>query len=172
MKMLSILILALVAAIFAGACTADDREALRELAGPTTKCTAAQCSSVVAAKTVNVSRGVLACCLLLGSCTFTPTPVPPDPSAMGGSPSTGGAASTGGARATGGMVATGGASSLTLCQQACANLARLGCPEDQATCPAQCELNSKDSRFTQNIQCRINATSKAAIQACGIASCR
>ena len=167
--MLSILILALVAAIFAGACQSGEPEALT---APTTKCSDPQCSSVVAAKTVNASRGVLACCLMLGACTFTPTPVPPVPSAMGGSSSTGGAASTGGARATGGTSAAGGASSLTLCQQACANLAKFGCPEDPETCPAQCELNLKDARFSQNVQCRINATSKAAIQACGIASCK
>lgn len=96
----------------------------------------------------------------------------------GGSISTGGVSATGGATPAAGAPAqtggasTGGASGQTKCQLACANLDRLGCPEDQSTCVGQCEILTHDSRFTFDAECRINATTKAQAQACGIASCK
>lgn len=97
-------------------------------------------------------------------------PVPP---AVGGATSTGGAG-LGGSPGVAGETALGGTAGATVrpCHLVCANLARLGCPEDQATCFGQCEILASDSRFTLGIQCRINAKTKAEAQACGPASCR
>lgn len=98
---------------------------------------------------------------------------PPTPPAAGGAISLGGTGSGGETSAAGQAgQATGGVGPASKCQLACSNLARLGCPEDQSTCVGQCEILTHDSRFTFDADCRINATTKAAAQACGIASCR
>jgi hypothetical protein len=86
-------------------------------------------------------------------------PLPVDPTSAGGASGVGGAASA-------------GTSGETPCGLACANLARLGCPEDQSSCVRLCELHATDSRFSQSISCRIAAQSVADAQACGPASCR
>jgi hypothetical protein len=97
-----------------------------------------------------------------------PTPVP----AAGGSVSTGGNPAVAGETSLAGQAGAAGSATATKCQLACANLARLGCPEDQRTCDGQCEILTHDSRFTFSADCRINATTKAQAQACGIASCK
>lgn len=104
--------------------------------------------------------GVLAVCSVGANGCGPTKPEPVGPSALGGAPSFGGA------------TGTAGAVPVTKCELACANLEVLGCPEDQKTCVASCELHSRDNRFTQNIDCRINARTKTEAQACGPASCR
>lgn len=104
---------------------------------------------------------------MAASCQPQPAPV-----GVGGSFGTGGAAATGGALPTGGALGTGGAAELAPCKQACANLAALGCPEDQSTCVALCTLHATDDRFSQNTRCRINAKTQLDAQKCGPASCR
>lgn len=82
----------------------------------------------------------------------SPPPGPPGP--LGGAPN-GGAAGTAGAPS---------------CASACANLARLGCPEDD--CEGQCARIVADGRFQIDLACRANARTQAEAQACGPASCR
>lgn len=94
---------------------------------------------------------------------------PPTPPAAGGTFSTGGSPATGG---VGPVAGAAGAPAPTLCQQACANLAKLGCPEDQATCVGQCDILTSDARFGLSLSCRINAKTKTDAQKCGPASCR
>lgn len=78
---------------------------------------------------------------------------------------------TGGAPA-GGSPGAAGSVAVTRCELACANLVVLGCPEDHTSCVAICELHTTDDRFSQNLDCRINARTKAEAQSCGPASCR
>lgn len=103
-------------------------------------------------------------------CPVKPAPTP----CVGGAFSTGGTVAAGGTQSDAGAPSAGqaGATSVSRCQRACAAYVRFGCPEDQSTCVAQCEIMISDSRFTFDVDCRINATSKAAIQACGIGSCK
>jgi hypothetical protein len=111
----------------------------------------------------------LMCSQVPAACHNNPTPNPPNPDA-----GTGGAMSTGGRSSVGGNVATGGVGpvELPICTRACDNLKALGCPESQSTCVALCNLHSSDDRFTQNLDCRVNAKTKAEAQKCGVASCR
>jgi|WetSurMetagenome_2_1015567.scaffolds.fasta_scaffold792284_1 hypothetical protein len=88
-----------------------------------------------------------------------PNPNPPTPGVGGNS-------------GAGGSAPVAGAPSQAKCSLACANLAALGCPEDQSTCSQQCEILTHDDRFTFNVDCRINAKTKAAAQACGVGSCK
>jgi hypothetical protein len=96
----------------------------------------------------------------------------PDASTGGMGPAAGGNPSTGGDASQGGSGGFDAGPYFTPCQQACANLAKLGCPESQTTCVAMCSLHTSDNRFTQNLDCRINAKSKADAQKCGPSSCR
>ena len=87
--------------------TAQDAGATLDVA------TAATCANFMKGKTQMNLKQIVTCLPLICavySCQPTPAPVPPVPSAMGGSPSTGGASSVGGNAATGGNLATGGAS--------------------------------------------------------------
>jgi hypothetical protein len=122
-------------------------------------------------RTLLVLIGLSVCLAAPSSCGGNkPDPNnPPTPPAYGGEASTGGSAATGGLAPVAGQA---GAPQRTKCQQACDNLARLGCPEDQSTCAGQCEILTKDTRFSFDANCRINATTKAQAQACGIASCK
>jgi hypothetical protein len=113
---------------------------------------------------------------------------PPNPGGAGGSVATGGTADQGGQSPVAGQpgsggwlpIGTGGATAAgaaggpeqTQCQRACSNLAKLGCPEDQTTCSAQCEILTHDPRFAFDVNCRIVATSKSAAQKCGVGSCK
>jgi hypothetical protein len=107
----------------------------------------------------------------------------------GGSPATGGNVSSGGTTefagqsSTGGGITTGGTtavpSTFSKCQQACAQYVRFGCPEEPASCEQLCILHTTDVRFSPSpaaaekyVSCRINATSKAQLRNCGLASCR
>lgn len=109
------------------------------------------------------ARLLLAAVLALGTTTASMcgSPVPPQPPAA-----------LGGSAGTGGSAGEAGAVNFVPCQAACDNLARLGCPEDQTDCLAQCILLTTDSRFAFNVDCRINARTQAEAQACGPASCR
>lgn len=112
--------------------------------------------------------GILLVALFLAAlansgCGPKPPPIPPV---------SGGASSTGGAPSYGGQEEQGGDGPVSPCQLACANLERLRCPEDGESCVGQCELHSRDGRFLQNIDCRINAKTKSEAQLCGPASCR
>jgi hypothetical protein len=104
--------------------------------------------------------GALSVCTV-GAQGCGPEPIPNYPLAFGGSTGAGGAPATGG-----------GGAAPTRCELSCANLAILGCPEDQTTCARQCVLHMSDGRFSQNLDCRINARTIAEAQACGPASCR
>jgi hypothetical protein len=107
-------------------------------------------------------------------------PPPPVPVATGGVTGAGGARATGGKSGTGGTKSTGGATSAggapvgSKCDQACANLKKLGCPDgqDPVLCLQLCALHTTDSRFTQDLDCRITAKTIAAAQKCGPASCQ
>jgi hypothetical protein len=89
-------------------------------------------------------------------------PLPPvGPDASGGS---------GGSTSAGGDTSAGG--SQTKCQQACANLRRLGCSDASELCEQQCSMMLGDVRFVFDVQCRIDAETKGQAQACGIASCK
>jgi hypothetical protein len=67
------------------------------------------------------------------------------------------------------------------CEQMCAHLAGLSCPEgqDQQQCTSLCVIITTDKRFSPTpedaqryINCRLNAKTPAAAQQCGPASCR
>ena len=114
------------------------------------------------------AKAMFLCAAWLYACqTQHPNPGPIDAGTGGNAP-----ISIGGSSSVGGSSATGGGAALTPCIQACNNLKALGCPENQSTCVAMCNLHSTDDRFSQNITCRINAKTKAEAQKCGVASCR
>ena len=141
-------------------------------------CDKSACDYVAKHKGETVATKYLSCCLAL-VLTACPPPMPPD-TGVGGSPGTGGAAATGGKAATGGNAATGGQSPVTVdcsgavtkCQRVCCHMAQLGCSEDQKSCDAMCTLHSIDNRFSQDIDCRLNAKTISDAQKCGPASCR
>ena len=125
------------------------------------------------------------CAAWLSACnpSNNPPPKPIPDAGTGGSISTGGRSSvaTGGRVATGGSPSaiggrpsntTGGSTSKSSCQALCDHLLAIGCPTQQASCVSQCTLHSTDKRFTQNISCEMTATTVAAAQKCGPASCR
>ena len=116
------------------------------------------CDYVVSNSGKTMATKYLSCCLALlaTACPPNQPPRPPQPDV-----STGGAMSTGGA-----------GPDLPICVRACNNLKALGCPESQSTCVALCNLHSTDDRFTQNLDCRVNAKTKTEAQKCGVASCR
>lgn len=115
----------------------------------------------------------LSLCLAAPSCGPKPVPVNPAPvPAAAGAVSTGGNSAVAGEASLAGQAGAAGNATATKCQLACANLSRLGCPEDQSTCVIQCEILTRDARFTFDADCRISATTKAAAQKCGPASCR
>jgi hypothetical protein len=139
--------------------------------------TAAACDPVAACKlvTAGAAKGsgavtkTLTCCLaaLLAACVPVVGPVTP-PGGAGGTLPNGGAGGAGPANGgTGGVVVV-----PSKCQLACTNLMLLGCPEDQGSCVNMCDLHTADPRFTQNLDCRINAKTKADAQKCGPASCK
>lgn len=113
--------------------------------------------------------------MLLTACPPHKQPSPPPPDA-GGFAATGGTSATGGTVATGGTISTGGVTgwqtTLSKCVLACLNLEELQCPVERTTCINQCDLHSRDGRFTQNVDCLIAAKTQADAQKCGPAACR
>lgn len=105
-----------------------------------------------------------------GTCNYHPNPIPPDSGTGGADAATGGASAAGGSVGVGGATAAG----TSVCDQACANLASLRCPEaaDLQDCVRICTVNTTSDLFTQDTACRINAKTVADAQKCGPASCR
>jgi hypothetical protein len=172
------IVIAFAALAFGVRCTSSEQPLA--ISGGATLESATPCDPVAACDLViaDAAKGsyavtkTLTCCLAAIAITCGPKPTPVPPVGVGGSSSVGGATAAGGARATGGSAGTAGATYRSQCQLACDNYQRLGCPEDQATCASQCEILTHDNRFTFDVTCRIKATTKAAIQKCGVGSCK
>jgi hypothetical protein len=156
------------------ACAPAEPEALRieaTLAAPGTG--AISCSSQPAAcgyiktqtytDTMNQRKYAYVCAAWLAACT-TPQPPPnppPQPSAAGGTTGAGGATGAAGATPT----------PTTPEGLACANLAKLGCPEGQAAdCEPTMALRCANAKVTCNTPCLVSARSKSDVQVvCGLA---
>lgn len=114
--------------------------------------------------TMTQRKYVYLCTAWLAACTLQPTPnpnPPPQPSAAGGTTSAGGAPGAAGATPA----------PSTPEGQACANLAKLGCPEGLAgDCAETMALRCSNSKVVCNTPCLITARSKSDVQVvCGLA---
>lgn len=63
------------------------------------------------------------------------------------------------------------ATSGSLCELACENLGRMGCPESDGTCAAVCE-SAEDAGNPMNTICLANASTPDQARACGTVRCK